>query len=136
MSNIVERQIRVWNRRMGIDDSHTAGMAKACEKAFPGSVLRGPLAVVFSVSLRLRVGDIADADRRAAAMAMSEVLTNILRHDAEVNLLQQLAIHCDSSVLMRYSIPMLELLNDAIASRQREYDTPNLANVILGRHRR
>ena len=69
------QNLRVWARRMGVKINVEAATA-ACVENFPGSVLRGPLAIVF---YNCQDRALSDDHRRAVALVTAELVAAYVR---------------------------------------------------------
>ena len=125
-----EQNLRVWARRLGVPSEKLPAMNKALHKSFPGSVLKGPLAIV--VSAYLMENDIPSLEeRRPMALAIGQIMANHLRNEGSGNFLRELEMVCPASVFNKHSQLMIEVINHALSQRRAEQDRPSLSNMII-----
>ena len=125
-----EQNLKVWARRLNVSSDKLPSMAKALHKSFPGSVLKGPLAIVISAHL-MGNGVPSLEERRPMALAICHVLADHLRGEGTGNFRKELELVSPTPVFKKHGQYMIEVINFALAQRRAEQDRPSLSNMII-----
>lgn len=119
----VHQNIRVWCRRMGVTGDADRAVDISC-RLFPGSVLRGPLTLVFSKFLANRGVDDKQL-RLATAVTAAEAVARLIRAEVDLPLRPEAARASEytgmsSAMFAQQEEDIIQLMSKALCARDRE----------------
>lgn len=130
------QNLKVWARRFGIEltEQHYEALARS----YPGSVLVGPLTMVFFLHSRETIENKEHRNKfcNLAGRAYAKIIREEVDGGTLLSILAKEAKSSEEKVLFSmYSQIGISMINFAIAQRTKEKNKPNIANYILNQVR-